>query len=275
MRSTHHIALFDKAKEGEGGTGGDAGAAAFNEAQQAELGKIVNAAVTSQLKRGLGPAIGEALKTVNWAETLKLDEAISGRLDQLLKEEEKPTEQQQVATKPDPKVSALEAKVQELTKTLQQQADEVKSAKEAARNEKALSDLKGILGSHVRPEALDIAASHLFLAQKRVTFDEQGNPLFTVKRAPYAGAAEEDTPMPLADGVAHWLKTDEGKFFLPAPSAGTPPRGPLGPRTPSQQRAAGTMPTYDQPATTDAEKIRRAEEQAQALAAKYPHLANL
>lgn len=264
----------------EGGTGGGGAAAAtFTEAQQGEIAKIVNSAVSSHLKRGLAPAIGEALKTVNWAETLKLDETLEAKLAKL-KEAAPPggTDPNAVNQPPkvDPQVAALTAKVQELTQNIQRQQDEVKAAKEQARNEKAFADLKSALGGQVRPEALDIAARDLFLAQKRVTFDEQGNPLFTVKKAPYAGAAEEDVPMPLTDGVSHWLKSEEGKFFLPAPTAGTQNAGrvPPGPRNQQQQRSAGGVPKYDTPATTDAEKIRRAEEQTAAILAKYPHLTN-
>lgn len=272
--------LEEKKDPAEGGTGGGAAAATFTEAQQGEIAKIVNSAVSSHLKRGLAPAIGEALKTVNWAETLKLDEALDAKIAKLGEKPAGGTEQGGGTQQPkvDPQVAALTAKVQELTANIQKQQDEVKAANERARNEKAFADLKSALGGQVRPETLDLASRDLFLAQKRITFDEQGNPLFTVKKAPYAGATEEDVPMPLTDGVAHWLKSEEAKVFLPPPSAGAQGGGrvPPGPRAQQQQRtgSAGALPTYDKPATTDAEKIRRAEEQAAALIARLPNNIN-
>jgi hypothetical protein len=279
MLRSHQIALLEENKDpaaggGAGGAPAGGGAATFTEAQQGEIAKIVNSAVSSHLKRGLAPAIGEALKSVNWAETLKLDETLDAKLAKLKPEGGADPSGGNQPPKVDPQVAALTAKVQELTANIQKQQDEVKAANERARNEKAFADLKSALGGQVRPETLELAARDLFLAQKRIAFDEQGNPLFTVKKAPYAGATEEDVPMPLTDGVAHWLKSEEAKVFLPAPNANQQPRvGAPGPRAP-QQRQVGALPQYEQPATTDAEKIRRAEEQAQALAAKYPHLAN-
>jgi hypothetical protein len=272
MLRSHQIALLEEKKpEGEGGAGG---APAFTEEQQKAMGQMVNAAVSSHLKRGLGTAVAEAIKGVNWGETLKLDEVLDGKLAKLL-EETPETEpgKKTPENKPDPKLSALEAQIAELKAENKRSADEAKAAREQARNEKAFADLKGILGNHVRQDALDIAASQLAVVQKRIAFDEQGNPLFTVKKAPYAGAAEEEVQMTLADGVAHWIKTDEGKFFAPAPgSQQDGRRGPPGPRH-GMARGPDGLPVYDKPATTDAEKIRRANEQAQALAAKYPDLA--
>jgi hypothetical protein len=253
----------------------ESNAPAFSEAQVAALTEliakttapIINSAVTSHLKRQ--PNIAEEIKKA------LTKEAIAPIFEELL--ENAPDDEDAGSGKggsppnrPDPAVEALKAKVAELTTTLTKQAEETKSAQEAARNEKALGALKTALGSHVRPEALDIAASHLFVAQKRITFDEQGNPLFTVRRAQYPGAAEEDVSMPLADGVHHWIKSSEGKFFAPAPGAAA---GAPGAPAPRRIATGGDgMPRYDQPATTDAEKSRRASEREAAIRQRYPEL---
>ena len=275
MLRSHQIALLEEKKpEGEGGAGG---APAFSEEQQKAMGQTVNAAVTSQLKRLLGPAVADAIKGINWGETLKLDETLDAKLAKILEDNPEPSggnDPPKPDNRPDPKLAALEAQIAELKNENKRSADEAKAAKEQARNEKAYADLKGILGNHVRADALEIAASQLAIVQKRLAFDEQGNALFTVKKAPYAGAADEEVQMTLADGVAHWIKTDEGKFFAPAPGSQQQQQrqGPPGPRG-GMARGADGMPVYSTPATTDAERIRRADEQAQALAAKYPHLA--
>ncbi|HEY3497128.1 MAG TPA: hypothetical protein VGK73_20660 [Polyangiaceae bacterium] len=281
MFGSRHQKLFDKAGDGGAGGGGNDPPKAFTDEQQQAIGQIVNSAVTSQLKRSLGPGIAEALKGVNWAETLKLDDVVKERLDELLPPDEADPDAGsgggkagggKAATRPDPQVAALTAQVSELKTALEQQATKAKAAEESARDEKAQAALRSALAPHVRADALDIAASHLFVAQKRIAFDENGTPLFTVKRAAFAGGPEEDVQMPLADGVQHWIKSSEGKFFAPAPG-GQPGGAPNGGVPRRMNLGSDGLPQYDKPATTDAEKVRRAQEQAQALAAKYPHLA--
>jgi hypothetical protein len=114
---------------------------------------------------------------------------------------------------------------------------------------------------------LEIAAEHLFLAKKRVTFDENGRPLLTVKKSQFGGA-EEDVQMTLDEGAAHWAKS-EGKLFAPPPQVqgarpGTAPR--------QLNTGRDGLPVYEGPATTDDEKVRRANERAEALGRKYPNL---
>lgn len=249
-----------------GGGGGGDPAPAFSEDQIKAIGQVVNQAITSHKSRKPEKSLADELKGVDWKTTL-------APIFETWATENKLTGQPpgDQPTKPDPKLAALEAKLQALEIKGREDAEKIARAQAEARDKDAFAALRGALGPHVRQDALEIAASHLFTAQKRVTFDENGNPLFTARRASYAGGSEEDVPMPLADGVQHWLKSNEAKFFLPSPSGAAPAGG-----APSQRRAglgADGMPVYDKPATTDAEKARRAAEQAQALAAKYPHLA--
>jgi hypothetical protein len=173
--------------------------------------------------------------------------------------------------KPDPKISSLEGQLAEMKETLRKQSEATQAAENRARDERGFNQLKTALAEHVRPEALEIAARDLFLAQKRVSFDEQGSPLLTVKRAPFAGQAEEDVALPLGDGVAHWLKTSEAKLFLPAPGGGDPKLMQRGPRAGHRAGPDG-MPVYEQPATTDAERVRRAQERSEILKQKYPDI---
>jgi hypothetical protein len=255
----HSLPLFEEKKDPPGG--GSEPPPVFTEDQTKAMGAIVNAAVTSQLKRTLGPALTDAIGG------LKLSETIAAEVAKLKPETPEPKH----SDKPDPKVSALEATVQELKQKLAADAEERKKLVEASRDKDGLAALKSALAPLVRPEALEIAARDLFVAQKRVSFDEQGNPLITVRKAAFAGGTEEDVQMPLSDGVQHWIKTPEGKFFAPAPSGGAQdPRGNGAPRR--VNTGLDGMPRYEGPATTDAEKIRRAGEREAALKQRFPEL---
>jgi hypothetical protein len=111
----------------------------------------------------------------------------------------------------------------------------------------------------------------LFDADRKVTFGEDGSPLFSIRRAPATGMPEEDMQLPLTDGVGAWLKSDEAKMFLPAPGA-TIENGIRRQTVATRTTKVGNdgMPHYEGAATTDDERVRRAAERAQALAAKYP-----
>lgn len=224
------------------------------------VGTTVNAALTSKLKSQLGPAIAESLKGVAWKDVL------SPIVGELVPKPPEPGTQSD-PNKPDPKLAALEAKYAELDRKHQEAEQRAAAAEAKSRDEKAFSSLKSALSTHVRPEMVDLAARDLFLAQKRVTFDENGRPLLTVRKSSFGGA-EEDVQMTLEEGAAHWVKS-EGKLFAP------PPQNPgVRPGTAPRQLNTGRdgLPVYDTPATTDDEKVRRANERAEALARKYPNL---
>jgi hypothetical protein len=236
---------------------------------EALVGKTVNAAVTSHLKRALGPAIAESIKSVPWKDVLV------PVINELSESEPEPAPGGgNEPSRPDPKLTALEQKYADLERKYTE-GERIRAEIEArSRDEKAMSSLRTALQPHVHPDFLDVVARDLFLGQKRVTFDESGRPLLTVKKAPYNGSPEEDVQLTLEDGAAHFAKT-EGKRFAPPPAApgNQSSRAPQGGLRSGTGRGADGMPVYDRPATTDAEKIQRAREQTAALAALHPHLA--
>ncbi len=236
-------------------------ASEFSPAQLELLGKTVNSAITSHMKRQ--PSIADALKGMNWEEMLT---PVIQKLAPPPKADPEPG-----TPKQDPRLSALEAKYAELETKYRSEQTAREKAEQKSRDESAFQALRSALTGHVLPEAAESAAKILFHADRRVTFDEHGNPLMTVRKAPYQGAAEEDLQLPLADGVKHWIGTREGKLFAPPPAVQDPKR-PGG--APGRHVVTGRdgLPTYDAPATTEEEKIRRANERATALAAKYPGL---
>jgi hypothetical protein len=251
--------LRDKQQDDQQPGGGDTPKPGLSDEQKTEIGQIVNAAVTSQLGRALPKAL----------EGLKLGETIAELVKKAMPEPAPPPDPNKTPdNKPDPKVVALEENLKSISEKLKAADERAAAAERKSKEDGARLSLRGALEKHVRPEALDMVSKLLFDAEKRVTFDENGNPLFGIRRAPYAGAAEEDAVVPLADGVAHWLKSDDAKIFVPPPQPGN--QGSRGPsQSRGQQRGNGGLPQYDGPATTDEEKLRRASEREAAFRAKY------
>lgn len=224
-----------------------------NERMRKTLEKTVADTVAAATK-GLAESLPALLKTQ--LEALK---------SELPKPDDKPTD------KPDPKYLALEQQVIDLKKAAEASATAQKAAEEKARNEGAKNALRAGLSKHVRPDSLEVVTDLLFDARKKVSFGEDNSALFKVRRSPYTGAPEEDVDLPLTDGIAAWLKSDDAKMFLPAPGGGGGDDKKRGnPRATNLGKDG--LPTYDAPATTDEERVRRADERAAALAEKYPHL---
>lgn len=177
--------------------------------------------------------------------------------------------------KEDPELSAYKTKLDEALKRLDETEKARAKAELARRDESAYSRVKSLLNG-VRPELQETAAKILFHVDKRVSFDEQGNPLFKIKRAPAAGMAEEDTELPLEDGIAHWLKSKEAAHFVPAPqptqTSSARGRNPSPSSGSSSARGADGRPTWDKPANSDEEKVRRANETEQWLVKRQQNL---
>jgi len=242
MLRSHQIALLEENKDPAGGGGT---APLFSEEQQAAIGQIVNSAVTSQLKRSLPNAIGEAFKSVNWADTLKLDEVLDGKFSKLL--EDMPDDAEPDAgggkskgKKPAPD-DAVARQLKELADKLENsekaRAEEARMRQEAetARSmDRATGELRNLLQPAVRGELLDLLVRDLS-GQKRIKLSENGSATLTVKRAPYKGAPEQDEDLPLGEAVPLWLGSEDAKVFLPAPGTTqttTPPKGARAPARP-------------------------------------------
>jgi hypothetical protein len=149
-----------------------------------DVGKIVNAAVTSQLNRALPKALEAA--------GLKLPELIQAQLA-AIKPPESPDDPAKPG-KPGTK-SDLEKTVQELAKKLEDAEKATKEAErqrieaeQARRHDAAVTAFRSALQPKIRQELLDVAVSHWGSTEKRLTLSEDGSPLLRVKRAPYKGA---------------------------------------------------------------------------------------
>lgn len=229
----------------------------FSDEQQQAIGQIVNAAVTSQLKRNLGPGIAEALKATKWEEILAptitaLAGTQPGATGGSEEEEQKP--------KGKKGSDAFEAQIQKLATELENERKARQAAEQARLDaeQKRLMDgattqFRNALQPKLRPELLDVAVGHF---GRDLKLGDDGSPLIRVKRAPYKGAPEEDADVPLSEGLSYLLGSEQIKPFLPAPGGGgtEPKRG----GAPSRQSAGGGSSTASDPASKTLAELERA-----------------
>jgi hypothetical protein len=215
--------------------------------QAPDIAGIVNAAVTNHLKR------------------LDLNKTIESRVAELLKAQ---TPVQAVVDddggkkgKQSPEMTAMMTKLADLEKATRSQTERAEAAEKKQRDDRAYNDLRANLAtSGVRPDMQEIAASYLFKAQNRIEFDSNGTPLFRVKQAGQYGMPEEEVLMPLADGVAAYVRSKEAAAFMPAP--GTSQAAPV-----ARQAARIETPNTGNKLTTDGDKIAAAMAAAKAIRA--------
>ncbi len=212
-----------------------------------EIGNIVNSALTARFPKMLAPALDAALKPI---------------LDKLSAPAPAPASDDddgKKKSKQNPEMLAMAKQIEDLTNGIKQRDERVAAAEKKGREDKAFADMRASLEGKVRPELLGMLAENLFHVQKRVEFDEQGTPLFKTTRIPYIGAEPEEQRLPLSSGIEDFLKSESAKPFLPAPSSGS--GAPPLPKRGSLPTSTGT--DFSKPATTDAEKTRRAMEREQ------------
>jgi len=130
-------------------------------------------------------------------------------------------------TDPAKRLTALE---QELAASRQREAKQRQDVRET----QAVAALKASLAPRVRPELLDVVASHLFHVSKAVTAGEDGSVTFAHGGQQYS----------LAEGVSEWAKTPQAAVFLPAPK----PAPKAGPFTQPRATGPGQQPFAETPA---------------------------
>lgn len=219
-----------------------------------EIGNIVNSAVTSHLKRSLGPAIEAAVKP------------IAEKLAAAVPTPPPPGDEEggKGKSKSTPEMLAMAKQLDEMKTLLQSERDARANAEKAARDDRAYASLRQQLEGKVAPGLVDIVAKNLFYVEKKVTVDETGKVTFKTSKAPYPGADPEEQDLPLESGVADFLKSDSAKVFLPAPSAGASSQ-PLPKRGPS---SSPTGFDFSKPAKSDEERVARAAEMEARLKAQ-------
>lgn len=220
--------------------------AKVTEALTPKFAEIANSAATAQIKR-LEKTLEKA-PVVTAPVTPTVDPEVINKI------------------KADPQLTMLQTQLEEMKKQYAGAEKARQEAESRRRDDAAYGALRAAL-TGVKPELQDTAAKLLFHVEKRVTFDENGEALFRMKRE-YAPGQFEDVELPLSSGVEHWSKSKEAAAFIPAPGGavgqGRGGRAPAPGALPSGRSANG-LPVYDKPATSDAEKVARAQERSAAL----------
>ena len=182
-----------------------------------DVARVVNSAVTSQLKRALPNTVKAALGELN------LDEKIAEVVKTALPQPQEQSETQTDSAK-DEATRKMEAAIEKLSKELEAEQAKREAAERASADEaqkrlhtNALVELRSGLEKHVRPEMLDVVVRDLDKGQSRLVVDEAGKASLRVQKPPYKGAPPEDVELPIAEAVGVYTKSDEAKPFLPAP----------------------------------------------------------
>ncbi len=159
--------------------------------------------------------------------------------------------------KDDPATAALQAQLEDFKAKFAAAEAGRSAAEKKSRDDSARAALKDALAPHVRPELLGVLTDNLYVMKGVVDFDDDGTPLFKSKKKDIYGDYE-DVRMPLKDGVAQYLKSEEAKAFLPSPgSSGAQPK----PRSGAGARTTGAPIDLDK--ADDNTKIRYALEMAE------------
>jgi len=205
--------------------GGEADAAL-----EARIAKIANSAVSSQLKR-FEEKFSKSL-TDTLAKTL--DEKLSRKAADDAGNGDGKGEGKGAAQKADPEMLKLKEQLEKLTKANEEERRLRTEAEERNRREKAELTLRTeLVEKHgLRAEHAEALVDR-WMARGTLKFNDDGEPVLTVKRARSKGARAEELEFSLSEGVADWAKGDDAKPWLPAAGASqanqrNAPRAPAG-----------------------------------------------
>lgn len=204
-----------------------------------DIGRIANAAFTSQLKRlNIDGKITEAIgglkldeKFTTFAETIKAS----------LGQQPKPDPK-------DPQKPSIDPELQRQIAKMAEDLDKEKAARLAAVQESesikrshefgnARQRLYESLKPHASETLHDVWVDHL-IHHKRMKV-EDGIPLLEVEFAPVKGMPKQKEYLPLEEAIPHLVASDEAKRFQPVPDAGD------GKGSPGPRGRRGSAPTLD------------------------------
>lgn len=211
---------------------------AFTEEQKKEIASIIAAAIPEAIKPLLDESKEEFGKMANGAATRAVDKVmkdVKGKLDgvptgdalaelvktqieavkgELGKVQATPASGNGEPKKPDTEFLKLQEQMANLLKERERERAEFKATQERIARDEEARALTDELRKHVRPELVDAAALLLNVKQKAIVRDEKGNIVYRAQRKDY----EEN--LTVSDGVAEWIKSEQGKVFLPAKEVG-------------------------------------------------------
>lgn len=236
MSIWYRSALLRSPEDGASGGGGGNGSGETPKAlTEEDVGRIVNSAVTSQLKRDLPKVVASALGE------LKLDEKLAALAPKPIEKSDGDDGDGEGSGPGVHKTKFTEKDFKRQLQLLQDKLDAESKARQAAeqqrieietrsRQEAARHQFRSALDGKVLPSLLDVAVD--YLGSRVLKLDESGNPILRVKKAPYKGAPPVDEDVPLTDGVQYLLASEDIKPFLPA-KGGSQEDGRSGQRRPN------------------------------------------
>jgi len=217
----------DKSKGGQAGEGEGGDGTVSREDVEKLIDTKVNAAMSNHLTR-FKASFGKDLNEQFGKLLGPLSEQLKGLGETVAASREKEHPEGKKDEMPDSvrhELAKRDAKIRELEEArikAEREKDEERSArmKDEERSEltKHLS-AKGIEGAKMRA-----AMALIYIADQRVARDDEGKIVFKIKKPGY------EEHLTLEEGVEEWLKTDEGKEFLPARPAGGAGAGPAKPQ---------------------------------------------
>lgn len=213
------------------------------------LARIVNAAVTDQLKRHLPKAIEAAMPSLVEQIAAKVQPQAPKADDDAGK------------SRPSPELAAMERRLADMQTKLEKAESDRLSAENKRRDDKTKADLRQqLVDAKVRPELVNAFLAQLYY-EGRVEFDDDGNPLLKVPVSPGRGLPEQEQALPLAEGVKAILKHSSALPFLPAPG-GAPASGTATRQTQTIPRpiAQTTQQVFKSDAQSEEEAARAALE---------------
>jgi hypothetical protein len=181
--------------------------------------KAVNGAVSTHLSRALE----------------KRDSALEERMSKLLTESlgQRTTEQVKPDAGGDDKagdaMKAIEAKYQKTLQEMQQSLERERSQREQERSQRLVGEERGtlrdtLLEAGVPQPLVPAAVAYLHGELKRVKRDDDGSIIFEIPEKGPTGSYVDRVSV--KEGIERFLKTEEGKHYLPAkPAAGSGSKG--------------------------------------------------
>ncbi len=234
---------------GAGGAGDPGGEPALSEAATAQVAKMVNDAVTGAVTNHLG----RFKKSFTEEITKTLGDTMGPISEQLRALAEAPSKGGRGKTggdngEPSSEVKEMLTRYEGRIKELEAANKSERDAREAEKATRLREEERSSLGAALRAAGLpDIsvkaAVALLHSEEKKVSRTEDGRIVFKMEKG--TGSARYTDELDMEAGVAEWLKTDDGKGFVPARQAsgsgGQPIRVPgQNPRNPNEAKAQAT-----------------------------------
>ncbi len=185
---------------------------ALDEADKAAIAEMFKTGIGEALVAGLKPVL-ERIGGLEAKKAPDVDALVKAALEVEAARVKAEAEKGKPNTDPkvDPKIAE---QIAQLTAKLEDASAKTTAAEKARAESVMLSHLRDALGKAGIPaNRIPQAVGWLHDTAKRIELNDAGVPVMVFDRTG-AGGAYKDRPA-LADGVAEWLKSDEGKSYLP------------------------------------------------------------